>query len=183
MRRAVILTALPEECQAVLAHLENIEEVIHKEGTVYKRGLFTSPVGDWEVLLGMTGKYNSRAASATERAIQFWQPEVALFVGIAGGLKDVDIGDVVASDKVYDFEAGKANLEFEPRPEVGHSSSRLEERAKWITLGSDWLSRLRGPPPGASARAFVGPIATGSKVVAATESLRVRAACAVQRAF
>ncbi|MHA7630465.1 phosphorylase family protein [Corallococcus sp. M7] len=166
----MILTALPVEYQAVRTLLEKVEEVEHSEGTLYEKGVFGSPVGDWDVLLGMTGKHNAPAAAETERALQFWQPEVALLVGVAGGLKDVRIGDVVAADQVHAFEAGKAKAVFEPTPETERSSFCLEERAKTIARDGDWLSRLELSPSEEPPRAFVKPIATGSQVVAATAS-------------
>ncbi|MDC0709152.1 NACHT domain-containing protein [Stigmatella sp. ncwal1] len=170
LRRALILTALSEEYKAVRVFLGEVEEVVHGEGTVYEKGEFASPVGDWEIILGITGKYSWSAAVETERAIRFWQPEVALFVGIAGGIKDVRIGDVVAADKAYAFEAGKAKQEFEPRPETERSSYALVQRAKKVALNPNWLSRLGDSLPTSSAQALVGPIATGSQVVAETVS-------------
>src|SRR5437016_11318461 len=42
-----------------------------------------------------------------------FNPSFALFVGIAGGLRnDMSIGDVIAADKVYGYESGKADTAF-----------------------------------------------------------------------
>jgi tetratricopeptide (TPR) repeat protein/nucleoside phosphorylase len=169
-RKAVILTALPVEFQAVLAHLTGSREEVHSSGTVYERGDFQSESGTWDVLLVETGAGNARAALEVERAIQYFSPEVALFVGVAGGLKDVNLGDVVFASKVYSYEAGKASVGFEPRPETGEGSYVLLQRARAVARNTRWLRRLGQSLEGRQPRALPGPIAAGEKVIAETRS-------------
>jgi nucleoside phosphorylase len=159
IRRVVVLTALPVEYNAVRTHLHDLKEDIHPRGTVYERGLFGEVLGSWEVLLAEIGAGNDGAALEAERAIQHFNPDVALFVGVAGGIKDVQLGDVVAATKVYGYESGKAEETFKPRPDVGDSAYLLEQRARAEARRSD-----------GSYRVFVGPIAAGEKVVASTKS-------------
>lgn len=168
-RRAIILTALPVEYLAVRAHLQNLHEEIHTQGTIYERGRFVTGHAAWDVLLAEVGAGNPGAAAAAERAVAHFVPEVALFVGIAGGVKDVRLGDVVAATKVYGYEAGKVEEVFLPRPEVCRSSHALEQRARAEARKTDWLARLSERPEPAP-RAFVGPIAAGEKVVASTKT-------------
>jgi nucleoside phosphorylase len=167
--RAVILTALPVEFNAIRAHLTEIREEVHK-GTVYERGIFVSNGQVWEVGIVEVGAGNAGAAFEAERAIARFEPSVALFVGIAGGVKDVKVGDVVAATKVYGYESGKAEQMFKTRPDVGNSSYGMEQRAKAEARKDDWTSRIPGEKSELVPRAFVGPIAAGEKVVAATES-------------
>ncbi|WP_201800546.1 FxSxx-COOH system tetratricopeptide repeat protein [Myxococcus xanthus] len=164
------MTALQVEFRAVRSHLKEAHEKTHPEGTVYEQGHFHGQSGTWEVLLVEVGAGNTRTAFETERAIQFFLPEVVLFVGVAGGLKDVSIGDVVFAPKVYGYESGKETEQFEPRPDVGESSYPLEQRARAIARRDDWKSRIPAPPPSAEPRALPGPIAAGEKVVASTRS-------------
>ncbi len=166
---AVILTALPIEYSAVRRHLRNCKEEVYK-GTVYERGAFLAEACQWEIGIIQGGAGNASAATEAERAIDYFQPQVALFVGVAGGLKDVRIGDVVVGTKVYGYESGKATeRRFLPRPDVGESSYRLIQRAQAEARKQNWLQRIRRSADTAP-QAFVGPIAAGEKVIAATRS-------------
>ena len=168
-RRAVILTALPVEFNAVRAHLTGLHEEVHK-GTVYEKGVFSANGQVWEVGIVEVGAGNYSAALEAERAITHFDPSVALFIGIAGGVKDVKVGDVVAATRVYGYGSGKVEQTFKARPDVGNSSHGMVQRAKAEARKKNWLNRIIGAEPGWSPSAFVGPIAAGEKVIAATES-------------
>ena len=168
MPRAVILTSLPVEYQAVRAHLTNPQERVHFNGTIYELGHFRANDFDWEIGIVEIGSGNSGAAMEAERAIAYFNPSVMLFVGIAAGIKDVKLGDVVASTKIYAYESGKAEEIFKTRPEVSLSAYGLEQRAKAEARNTDWLQRLSSTE--LNLRVFVAPIAAGEKVIASTES-------------
>jgi nucleoside phosphorylase len=170
--RAIILTALPVEYQAVRSHLSGIHEETHK-GTIYERGTFTDGQRIWEVGIAQIQVGNASAAFEVERAIGYFHPDIALFVGVAGGLKDVNLGDVVAATKVYGYESGKAQRSlFLLRPDVGESSHRLIQRAMAEGRKEAWLQRVKSFDRSFSVapRVFTGPIAAGAKVVADTRS-------------
>lgn len=169
-RKVLILTALPVEFGAVQQHLAEPREDVHPMGTVYLRGHFNGESGSWAVLLAEVGAGNVDTAYEVERAIRHFQPEVALFVGVAGGLKDVSIGDVVVATKVYNYESGKEALEFEPRPQAGESTYRLRQRALATARNGNWKHRIQGQPPHMQPRALTGPLAAGEKVLANTKS-------------
>ncbi|NER94592.1 MAG: 5'-methylthioadenosine/S-adenosylhomocysteine nucleosidase [Symploca sp. SIO1B1] len=169
MSRAVILTALPVEYLAVRNHLIELQENIHPQGTIYEEVKFVANEQTWDVRIAEIGSGNTSAAVETERAIADFQPDTLLFVGIAAGIKDVKIGDVVAATDVYGYESGKVGKGFFPRPKVGKSAYGLVQRAKSEARKGEWLQRLSSnPKPKPSV--FVAPIAAGEKVVASKQS-------------
>ncbi|GCF07728.1 5'-methylthioadenosine/S-adenosylhomocysteine nucleosidase [Dictyobacter arantiisoli] len=178
-KRAVILTALEVEFLAVLAHLRAVREEIHK-GTVYTVGSFIEGSQRWEICLVQTGAGNNAAAFEAERAINYFQPQIILFVGVAGGIKDVRVGDVVAATKVYGYESGKSlfRSSFRSRPDVGESSYGLIQRARAEARKNNWRQRLLSSTTAASAQAqeseppivLVGAIAAGEKVLASADA-------------
>src|SRR6266568_1706158 len=121
-RRAVILTALPVEYSSVRSHLTRITEDVHQRGTVYEVGTFETGRTSWSVGMCQVRAGNANAALEAERAIEHFHPNIVLFVGVAGGLKEVRLGDVVAADRVYNYHAGKAGETFEPRGNLSESS-------------------------------------------------------------
>lgn len=168
MRRLIALTAIPAERDAVRFHLNITGKDQHK-GTIFERGTFSTPVGIWEVALIETGAGNVAAAIETERFINHFDPELVLFVGVAGGLKDVQLGDVVVATKVYWYESGKADHTFQTRPQVNTISYTLEQLARDVIREPHWLARLHSvpePPP----RAHLGALAAGESVITSTSS-------------
>lgn len=170
MSHAVILTALPVEYRAVRTHLSDVKEIVHPQGDVYERGIFSTKARSWDICIVETGAGNTRAAQKAERAINYFNPDVVFFVGVAGGIKDVHLGDVVAATKVYGYESGKVKKTFKLRPDVGLSSFRIVERAKAEGRKTDWLQKLETDISQVNPSVFVAPIAAGEKVVASTES-------------
>ncbi|MBA2288361.1 MAG: 5'-methylthioadenosine/S-adenosylhomocysteine nucleosidase [Ktedonobacteraceae bacterium] len=168
----VILTAIPVEYQAVRAHLTDLRSEISTVGTLYERGRFKSHRYIWDVLIVETGAGIVRAATETARAIERFNPAIMLFIGVAGGLRDVKLGDVVVATKVYGYESGRSESTFHPRPEVYHSTHRLQERARGEARSTDWHKRLEEtfPDSDSGPHVYVAPIASGNQVVAATDS-------------
>jgi hypothetical protein len=143
-RSAIILTALDVETRATLRHLTDVQERTVRGGTVFHVGQF----GQWVVAVAECGEGNVHAAATAERGITHFHPEVALFVGVAGGVKDVTIGDAVVSSKVYGYERGKdAGDGFKPRPTVNLPDYALEQRARAVrlkTIGNDVSTKNYG---------------------------------------
>jgi nucleoside phosphorylase len=168
-KNVVFITALPVEHKAIELYLENKSELVHETGTIYTLGNFLSNGKEWKIALAQIGMGNIAAASETERAIHFFKPSYIFFVGVAGGIKDVEKGDVVAATKIYGYHSGKAGKTFQPRPNIGQSSYLLTQRAQVVSRNETWLNRLN-PTPENVPHAFVGAMAAGEQVVTSKKS-------------
>jgi len=80
------------------------------------------------------------------------KPVFAFFVGVAGGIKDSAVGDVVYSTKVHYIEGGKEDDDStKSRPETEHTSEELVQLAhrvatmEWQPLNQE-ESLLRATP-------------------------------------
>src|ERR1700741_4483817 len=161
----LIVTMLPVERAAVVGHLQGCCEVrVKGNASIYERGTFLS----LDVIVAQVDPGNASAALETERAIAEFRPRIALLIGVAGGVKDGEIGDVVCGTKVYGYERGAdRETEFQPRVDVGLSSYPLLQEAISVAKDTKWRFRiahtakavLDGP------KILIGPIAAGEKVV------------------
>ncbi|MEU2207746.1 hypothetical protein AB0B95_23345 [Streptomyces hygroscopicus] len=163
----VVLTALEVEYRAVRAHLEEPRPAPAERGALFELGVFRDGPAERTVAIHMTGPGNPGAAASVERAAALFAPRAVLFVGVAGGVKDVALGDVVAADAVYDYETGKdTETGFLPRQKTYQSAYGLVQLARLVAAGDAWQRRI---PPGDGAprpRAHVKPLAAGGRVVA-----------------
>jgi nucleoside phosphorylase len=121
------------------------------------------------------GAGNMGAAAIAERAISFFRPSVALFVGVAGGVKDVALGDVVVGTKIYLYESGKdTSSGFKPRPDAGSCAHSIEQGGRALRQDADWRRRLDPLLNHRTPTVFVGPIAAGERVVASKRAATAR---------
>src|SRR5260370_42585957 len=122
MCQVIILTALPVEFRAVVAHLQETQEIVHPQGTIYRVGSFVGNHGPLRVAVAQIGMGGGSAAVETERAIHFFRPHLSLFVGIAGVLKEVWLGDFLSATKYYAYGPAQAGQSLCPSPEAGAAS-------------------------------------------------------------
>ncbi|ASQ98672.1 hypothetical protein [Streptomyces sp. 11-1-2] len=163
----VVLTALEVEYRAVRAHLEDPRPVRAERGAQFELGVFRDGSGERTVAIHMTGPGNPGAAASVERAAALFAPRAVLFVGVAGGVKDVALGDVVAADAVYDYETGKdTESGFLPRQKTYQCAYGLVQLARLVAAGDAWQRRIRPGDDAPRPRAHVKPLAAGGRVVA-----------------
>lgn len=156
----LVMTALQLEHKAIMRFLQKQGEVKADNGTIYDECTFER----LKVFVGLSGPGNVNAGPEAERALATLKPGVAIFSGIAGGVKDVSLGDVVVASKVYGYETGVDAAEFKPRPEIGLPSYLLLQITNKLVQANAWRSRIAGQPA-RDPKVFVGAIAAGEKVV------------------
>lgn len=165
----LILTPLPLEFSATIHHLSDRQPPEFKDGAAYERGVFQGLHHRYTVVVREPGMKNVDMALATERGIQYVKPQLVLLVGIAGGVKDLEIGDVVVAKKAYGYESGKEDVTgFRSRPSVEAFSVDLLARAQALSRRDDWKRRAPDGAPGA--KVLLGPIAAGDKVLSSTNN-------------
>ncbi len=171
----MIVTALPLEAQAVAEYLDEIREVEHPTtGSLYQVGRFSGPPA-FDVAVVVTAAGNESAAMETERAIHQFRPTVALFVGVAGGVKDdVVVGDVVAADHVYDYSSAKEGEGYiHSRVKTAKATYAAIQRARVIASTRAWVAVVKRGSPTSDSRepvALIKPIAAGPRLLASTGS-------------
>jgi len=164
---AVILTALQLEAQAIIEFIGEQSTEYDAVGTAYTCGTLSAGDKYWKVAIAECGAGNQRAGHIATHAIHHFDPVVVFFIGVAGSLKsDIELGDVVASTKVYNYHSGKAEKDFQPRPAIENTSFRLEQLARGVARTRSWLQRIQRQHPDRPGDpiARVGPIAAGEQV-------------------
>ncbi len=178
-RRAVILCAIRDELLQVRRQLEAHSPVALRSApdeSVYLTSHFEGEHTDWQLAAVATSQTNYQAASATVSAIMSFDPQVVLFVGIAGSLDpSVALGDVVVADRVHDYEVGKdTEAGFRVRTLQQVPSHHLLQWATAVSTSDSWQERVLASSPffadGPRPRVHVEPIAAGGKVVASANS-------------
>ncbi len=148
-RRALIVTALPLEMEAVLDHLTDVGSTRGDAGAVYEAGLFRDADEEWLIVVCVTGAGTHPAEmAAIDAHYDFDEFDVQMVVGVAGSRKsEAPIGSVIAADQVYNPYSGKASEgEWSARPRVILANYRLVELARKICRNKQWLTRVGGSP-------------------------------------
>src|SRR5450755_1182424 len=140
---AVGLCALGLEYSALRSYIEDVQQQAHRMGTRFEVGVLQGT--RWRLVLGLIGEGNMAAAAIAERAVADFDPDLLLFVGVAGALKDdIALGDVVVATRIDAYQGGKAANEFLARPVTWSTNHRLEQLARHVALNDLWHRRLAG---------------------------------------
>jgi nucleoside phosphorylase len=171
-----IITILKEEYEAVLRLLKQVRSVtgsaIIDNQHAWVVGEVNSP-GErmpYVVALAMSPRAGTNAAAiTTKNTIQAVDPRCVLVVGIAGGLTELKIGDVVVADRICAYEYGKIDRGFRPRHDLDSpTDSALVSAARTLAARyPTWYRDLDQPGDlrHLSPTIEVGQVASGDKVV------------------
>lgn len=145
LRTVLIVTALP---------LERAEVIKHLPSTTYDHELFAD-YASWpanqpffEVFVTTTGPGNLTVQGAIHRILKAGvKPQLAFFLGVCGGIKDSEIGDVVYSNKVYSYEGMKEEDDgLKARPMLKETSEALVQLAHRVAE-KPWQPTQNGEAP------------------------------------
>jgi len=170
-----IITALGKELEAILNHgkeryglgwkttkSQRSKRIYHQAANKMRRRI---------VAVQAHGMGQLNAAIVTNDVISDFSPNVILLVGIAAGIADhVQLGDIVISGQVIDYELGKlAEGGFRPNHPAYQSNSGVLNELKEYRDG-EWKRKILSSRPDGKAdvapNVHVGDIFCGNKVVA-----------------
>jgi len=172
----LLVAPLAEERLAVLAELPGHRQLPPERNSilVYYRAAVPAYLSDGTegrysiVVVSPLGMGRVSAATAVGEALSRFTPRYVILVGIAGGVAgEAKIGDVLVSEQIVDYELQKLLPEG---PEVRFAVYRADAAllaAVQNRLPVDWFVAVKAKRPrrGQPAR-YIGPVASGDKVVA-----------------
>ena len=108
-RTAIVLTALPLEYVAVRDRLPSGNERRSSSGARYLETVLSGRDVRWAVYVFEIGMGNAGTASLVSHAVDEFDADLVIFVGVAAGLKpdDQHHGDVIVAERVYNAHSGK----------------------------------------------------------------------------
>jgi nucleoside phosphorylase len=169
-RFAVVLCALPVEYSAIRSLLSELRDAT-EGGPKQEVGVYRASDATWQVLISATQHGNVTAATAATRALEHFKPDLAMYVGIAGGFaeKGVRHGDVVVGTEVFSYHSGRAGKTFATRPTAFSGDRELISHSNYLAGLADATL-----PPHDDYRIHVGAIVSGEHLVRASDSETAR---------
>lgn len=162
--KVLILTPLKLERDAFAPFFPGQWEPVFKDTALYEQVPFKGKHHDYTVYLCQPGMYNTNMALAISEALQHLDPQLIILSGVAGGVKDLGVGDLIIPDKIYYYQAGKESSEgYHARPQSYTPSGELLARAKHLTYSGNWKNRLSNGA--AEAKTLIAPLAAGDNVI------------------
>ncbi|HYQ71433.1 MAG TPA: hypothetical protein VET88_05830, partial [Gammaproteobacteria bacterium] len=149
-----IVTVIPEEYRALLAHMDRVLPIPAESRQANLFGWTLAELDRTDdrtplrIVIALAGEAGTTSgALAVLQTAQHWQPDHLLLVGIAGGMPErVRRGDVVISEAVWGYEYGALEREFLPRQDwIFRPDESLLQTA--TALPSGWQEDIRVPPP------------------------------------
>ena len=111
---------------------------------------------------------HTEAANVTSDGIRRWCPRYVILVGIAGGIgEEVQLGDVLVSDQIVDYEMQKVrDTGSDIRWQIHRADPRLLAAAGHFNEPAWDAAVVHSRPTAGAPTVHIGPICTGNKVLA-----------------
>lgn len=162
--RVTVFTAIAAETSAMLDQLESFDSYFIRDSLAHT-GALKETCSPCDVTVIELGPGNIETAMEAGRVRGDGSTDILLFVGIAGSLKDLAIGDVVAAHEVlWLHRARAANGEIQYRPQLSPCTRELVQVARYTAHQGCWQNRITAPlknPP----KALVGQILSGEELI------------------
>jgi nucleoside phosphorylase len=180
-----IVTALKDtELRAVTSLPYNFKQPrLLDDVTYYQEGEFSSNERKYSVIASSASRMGLVAASLhASKIIAAFRPRILVMTGICAGVSGrANIGDVVLASPAWEWQSGKlitdsGQVKFLSDPHqlevkrsvVAHFDMLRGQPAVWAEIASGWP----GPKPETALKGVVGPLASGSVVLADGEKVR-----------
>jgi nucleoside phosphorylase len=173
-----IVTALDDpEMRAILRLPWEWESPTPLDDTAFiRRGQLTSNGNKYSVVASAPTRMGMIAtALLAAKLIESLRPRFIAMAGVCAGVKDkISLGDIIFCDPTWDWQSGKRvrdkeNTQFSIAPHQLPAKEFLRVRAQQLSADSGLWSRIRDDwpnPPKTALRLLVGPVASGSAVLA-----------------
>ena len=147
------------------------------DATFIRRGNFRSGEESFSVVTAVAERMGMVSTGVlAAKVISYIKPRYCVMVGICAGLEaETRFGDAVLADPAWDYQSGKRIKEpdgshvFKVDPHQLPISQFVRSRFKQLALDTTLLASIRqsrDDDPGHDLRLLVGPMATGSAVIA-----------------
>jgi nucleoside phosphorylase len=166
----LLITPVEVEYQAVAKRFGLLPEARPHWGGVYRHGGYTGKFHDYELWLTTPGSGVDTIAAELGMLVNSLLPDLVILLGIARGIKDVELGDVVVGTQGHHYESGVHTQDgFSARPLDVQYSPYLVSVAREVGRSETWKEQVLMPANSpvniADVRVHAGPIAGGNKVI------------------
>ncbi|MFT3762284.1 MAG: hypothetical protein QM761_06650 [Pseudoxanthomonas sp.] len=150
-------------------------EKLLNSSVLYRDGICRFSSGERRVVCAYQGQMGPAASvHAATSVLTAFRPRVLLMTGICGGFSDrAQIGDIVVAERSWDWQAGKwaENGVLLAAPDHREASPELTAHARTIEHEKliGFCQSFRGCQPERAPQLILGPMVTGSSVVASTD--------------
>ena len=159
-----MFTAIPVETEAMLAQLESLSVQLAGDSVAHA-GTLKEAVAPCRVTVIELGPGNIETAMEAGRVRGDGSADILLFVGVAGALKDLALGDVVAAHEVVWLHRAKVvDDEHRDRPQVYPCTRELVQVARYTANQNVWQGRLAISMQ-ESPKSLVGQILSGEQLI------------------